>query len=222
MSAARGDAPLPTVATATPPRAGTAGRGRNGLPSLVPGAWSLRRRARPGPIGAPREAIPVSVPTTTLLPFQPATMTTAQLAAVSYLARYAGRTNVLYTCQLGLDRLELIRFLQVAQTLTVHHSALAYLLGINAQRASEAAAGADRGLRRHPARPPGPAPAWQGQQARDHAGHRPGHRPGAARAGTCRARTRASRSTARPQASHDTSAPTSCATPRSPTPWTRR
>jgi len=37
----------------------------------------------------------------------------------------------------GLDRLELIRFLQVAQTLTVHHGALAYLLGINALRASE-------------------------------------------------------------------------------------
>jgi integrase/recombinase XerD len=40
----------------------------------------------------------------------------------------------------GLDRLELIRFLQVAQTLTVHHGALAYLIGINALRASEAAA----------------------------------------------------------------------------------
>jgi integrase len=40
----------------------------------------------------------------------------------------------------GLDRLELIRFLQIAQTLTVHHRALAYLLGINALRASEAAA----------------------------------------------------------------------------------
>lgn len=40
----------------------------------------------------------------------------------------------------GLDRLELIRSLQVAQTLTVHHGALAYLLGINALRASEAAA----------------------------------------------------------------------------------
>ena len=36
--------------------------------------------------------------------------------------------------------LELTRFLQVAQTLTVHHGALAYLLGINALRASEAAA----------------------------------------------------------------------------------
>jgi integrase/recombinase XerD len=40
----------------------------------------------------------------------------------------------------GLYRLELIRYLQVAQTLTVHHGALAYLLGINALRASEAAA----------------------------------------------------------------------------------
>ena len=39
----------------------------------------------------------------------------------------------------GLDRLELIRFLQVAQTITVHHGALAYLPGINALRASEAA-----------------------------------------------------------------------------------
>jgi integrase/recombinase XerD len=146
-------------------------------------------------------------------------MSTAQLAAVSYLARYAGRTHVLYEFQLrewftwcdfngldplvvqrahielyirqlgerglmdssvvtsmhavrgffrfahidgqiasdpavyarlprihrdesrtqGLDRLELIRFLQVAQTITVHHGALAFLLGINALRASEAA-----------------------------------------------------------------------------------
>lgn len=40
----------------------------------------------------------------------------------------------------GLDRLELIRFLQVSQTLSVHHGALAFLLGINALRASEAAA----------------------------------------------------------------------------------
>lgn len=36
----------------------------------------------------------------TLLPFQPATMSTAQLAAVSYLARYSGRTHVLYAFQL--------------------------------------------------------------------------------------------------------------------------
>ncbi len=158
---------------------------------------------------------------TTLLPFQPATMSRGQQAAVSYLARYSGLTHNLYAHQLrewfawcdtheldplvevqrahielyirslgdrglmdssvitmmhgvrgyfrfahidglipadpaiyarlpkvhrdesrtqGLDRLELIRFLQVAQTLTVHHGALAYLLGINALRASEAAA----------------------------------------------------------------------------------
>ncbi|HEY7613105.1 MAG TPA: hypothetical protein VH764_08915, partial [Gemmatimonadales bacterium] len=157
----------------------------------------------------------------TLLPFQPLAMSPAQLAAVSYLARYSGRTHKLYAFQLrrwfswceangldplvgiqrahvelyirhlgdcglmdssvvtmmhgvrgffryahidgiiaadpavyarlpkvhrdesrtqGLDRLELIRFLQVAQTLTVHHGALAFLLGINALRASEAAA----------------------------------------------------------------------------------
>ena len=36
----------------------------------------------------------------TPLPFQPATMTTAQLAAVSYLARYSGRTHTLYAYQL--------------------------------------------------------------------------------------------------------------------------
>ena len=36
----------------------------------------------------------------TLLPFQPATMTSAQLAAVSYLARYSGRTHALYAYQL--------------------------------------------------------------------------------------------------------------------------
>jgi site-specific recombinase XerD len=158
---------------------------------------------------------------TMLLPFQPEAMTPAQLAAVSYLARYTGHTHTLYAAQLrrwfgwcegngldpltgiqrahielyirslheaglrdstvntmmhgvrgyfrfahvdglvtadpavyarlpkvhadetrtqGLDRLELIRFLQVAQTITVHHGALAYLLGINALRASEAAA----------------------------------------------------------------------------------
>jgi hypothetical protein len=37
---------------------------------------------------------------TTLLPFQPATMSTVQLAAVAYLARYAGRTHLLYAFQL--------------------------------------------------------------------------------------------------------------------------
>jgi integrase/recombinase XerD len=36
----------------------------------------------------------------TPLPFQPTTMTTAQLAAVSYLARYSGRSHTLYAYQL--------------------------------------------------------------------------------------------------------------------------
>jgi len=159
--------------------------------------------------------------TSRLLPFQPEAMTSAQLAAVSFLARYSGHTHELYAYQLrrwfawceqgrldplvgiqrahvelfirhlgecelmpssintmmhgvrgyfrfahidgliphdpavyarlpkihqdesrttGLDRLELIRFLQVAPTISVHHGALAFLLGINALRASEAAA----------------------------------------------------------------------------------
>jgi integrase/recombinase XerD len=34
--------------------------------------------------------------TTTLLPFQPSSMTPAQLAAVSYLATYSGNTHDLY------------------------------------------------------------------------------------------------------------------------------
>ena len=37
---------------------------------------------------------------TTLLPFHPPTMSTAQLAAVSYLARYTGHTHALYAYQL--------------------------------------------------------------------------------------------------------------------------
>ena len=38
--------------------------------------------------------------TSRLLPFQPMSMTTAQLAAVSFLARYAGHTHELYSYQL--------------------------------------------------------------------------------------------------------------------------
>jgi hypothetical protein len=37
---------------------------------------------------------------TTLLPFQPSRMSTAQLAAVSSLASYSGRTHALYAFQL--------------------------------------------------------------------------------------------------------------------------
>ena len=36
----------------------------------------------------------------TILPFQPDAMTPAQLAAVSYLARYSGHTHTLYDSQL--------------------------------------------------------------------------------------------------------------------------
>ena len=35
------------------------------------------------------------------LPFQPSSMSPAQLAAVSFLARYSGATHVLYRAQLG-------------------------------------------------------------------------------------------------------------------------
>lgn len=35
-----------------------------------------------------------------LIPYQPDTMTPAQLAAVSFLARYSGHTHVMYTRQL--------------------------------------------------------------------------------------------------------------------------
>lgn len=197
---------------------------------------------------------------TILLPFQPASMSTAQLAAVSFLARYSGHTHALYAYQLrewfswcevhgleplvgvqrahvelhirrlgerglmdssvvtmmhgvrgffrfahidglipsdpavyarlpkvhrdesrtqGLDRLELIRFLQVAQTITVHHGALAFLLGINALRASEAAAvrieDYAETLRGHRVL----HVLGQRQQPRHHAGHRPvAARPG--------------------------------------------
>jgi hypothetical protein len=187
------------------------------------------------------------------MPFRPDAMTPAQLAAVSYPARYPGHTHELYAAALrrwrpggwcetsrldplagirqahielylphlhepglrdssvkamrhgdrgflrfahidgpittdpavyarpprvhadetrtqGLDRPELIRFLPVAQTITVHHGAPAYLLGINTLRASGDRRGADRGPPRDPPRPPCPCtwsataaspPPWQ-------------------------------------------------------------
>ena len=57
----------------------------------------------------------------------------AVYARLPRVQRYESRTQ-------GLNRLELIGFLQVAQTISVHHAVLAYLLGINALRAPEAAA----------------------------------------------------------------------------------
>jgi hypothetical protein len=38
---------------------------------------------------------------TKALPFQPSSMSSAQLAAVSFLARYSGATHALYRTQLG-------------------------------------------------------------------------------------------------------------------------
>ena len=62
------------------------------------GASPRQRRARSGlALESPHE---VTIMATTLLPFQPLTMSTAQLAAVSYLARYSGRTHALYSFQL--------------------------------------------------------------------------------------------------------------------------
>ena len=246
-----------------------------------------------------------------LLPFQPDAMPPAQLAAVSYLARYSGHTHQLYAYQLrrwftwcetgrldplvgiqrahvelyirhlgetglmpssintmmhgvrgffrfahidglipadpavyarlpkvhqdetrtqGLDRLELIRFLQVAQTITVHHGALAYLLGINALRASEAAAvrieDYRETLRGHrvlhlvareasPQLCPSPSPSCESWR------HAAGNGP---RDGSCSGLCRASRSTdatatewlrasRKPPPSPGTSVRTLCATP---------
>lgn len=42
--------------------------------------------------------------TTALLPIQPTEMSPAQLAAVSYLARYSGHTHRLYTSRLSSGR----------------------------------------------------------------------------------------------------------------------
>lgn len=50
-------------------------------------------------VGSPHGVILLSG-STILLPFQPATMSTAHLAAVSFLARYSGRTHALYAYQL--------------------------------------------------------------------------------------------------------------------------
>ncbi len=188
----------------------------------------------------------------TLLPFQPMAMSQAQLAAVSYLARYSGRTHDLFALQLrrwftwceandldpligiqrahvelyirqrgesglqdssvvtmrhgvrgffrfahidgsigsdpavyarlpkanrdetrtqGLDRLELIRFLQVAPN--AHRPPRG--LGVPPRHQSAARfrgrGGADRGLRKDPSRTPGAASGRQGQRARHDAGH---------------------------------------------------
>ena len=138
----------------------------------------------------------------------------------------------------GLDRLELIRFLQVAQTITVHHGALAYLLGINALRASEAAAvrieDYAETLRGHrvlhlvgkgnkPATMPLTVPvlrvleACRGERTTGRLILRPLSRASRSTAATSTGWSPGSR---RPPASRGTSARTRCATRRSPTPST--
>ena len=62
-------------------------------------ASSFKRRVRPGLAAGRRVRCTMSNPSR-LLPFQPMSMTTAQLAAVSFLARYAGHTHELYSYQL--------------------------------------------------------------------------------------------------------------------------
>ena len=71
-----------------------AGQVCRGVASVCSRTSPRRRRAV-----SPLEATTLSSPTT-LLPFQPISMSPAQLAAVSYLARYSGRTHNLYAFQL--------------------------------------------------------------------------------------------------------------------------
>lgn len=255
---------------------------------------------------------------TIILPFQPASMSTAQLAAVSYWARYSGHTHALYAYQFrewfswcevpgldpraavqrahvelhirhlgdrglmdssvvtmmhgvrgffrfahidglipsdpavyarqpkvhrdesrtqGLDRLELIRFLQVAQTITVHHGALAYLLGINALRASEAAAvridDYAETLRGHrvlhlvgkgTSPPQCRSPSRFCVSSRHAAANEPADRLSCDRSPATPSTDEMSTGwlpgSRRLPASRDTSARTRCGTLRSPTPWT--
>ena len=256
---------------------------------------------------------------TTLLPFQPSRMSTAQLAAVSFLARYSGRTHTLYSFQLrqwfawceshgldplagiqrahvelyirglgerglmdssvvtmmhgvrgffrfahvdglisadpavyarlpkvqrdesrtqGLDRLELVRFLQVAQTISVHHGALAFLLGINALRRRKPPPSTSSTM---PTRCAGTGSCTWSARATSRPPCRSRcrccgcWRPAAAsapRGRWCCDRSRANRSPAatptgwsfgsrRPPGSRGTSARTRCAMLRSPTRWMR-
>ena len=115
----------------------------------------LVREQRPGPARRdptrPRRAVHPSTrrPTTDGLLGQHVEARRARLLPLAHIDGLIGSDPAVYarlpkvhrneSRTQGLDRRELIRFLQVAQTITVHHGALAYLLGINALRASEAA-----------------------------------------------------------------------------------
>lgn len=59
--------------------------------------WSLPRLVRRRLARIPDSRQVIAMGAATLLPYQPDTMTTAQLAAVSFLARYGGSTHVAYT-----------------------------------------------------------------------------------------------------------------------------
>src|SRR6476620_6981143 len=63
---------------------------------------SLRQVPRPHPAEVGASRLRQVTPMNTLLPFQPDAMTPAQLAAVSYLARYSGHTHDVYAYQLRL------------------------------------------------------------------------------------------------------------------------
>src|SRR5680860_219275 len=67
-------------------------------PSVRQGAPTYVRRSVAGACSPDRREHSMS--NTILLPFQPDAMTPAQLAAVSYLARYSGHTHHLYAYQL--------------------------------------------------------------------------------------------------------------------------
>ena len=136
----------------------------------------------------------------TLLPFQPATMSTAQLAAVStWPATRAARTSCtpsscgsasagarttgwihwltssapMSSCTSGGSAKGLIRFLQSPD---LHRPPCRPGLPAGHQRPASlrSRGSADRGLHRHAARVPGAAPGRQGQQARHHAADCPG------------------------------------------------
>ncbi|MFK5647970.1 site-specific integrase [Ornithinimicrobium sp. LYQ121] len=80
------------------------GRGPGfGVASWASTASSRWRRAPTGPrSGSPREATMFTTTSSAAaLPFQPSSKSPAQLAAVSFLARYSGATHALYRTQLG-------------------------------------------------------------------------------------------------------------------------
>src|SRR5690606_13871169 len=84
-----------------PPRAPWPQQSGVASKSSEPRRASGGHRLRPQP-RSPQEATMFTTTTAgTVLPFQPSSMSPAQLAAVSFLARYSGATHALYRAQLG-------------------------------------------------------------------------------------------------------------------------